>query len=83
MDASYIDRQIQQENERHKNELVRIDKMKTSENDLHQRKIQNLKNEKERIKQNSKMTEFYRNNNFAKPKTDFAKLTKQLNEIFN
>lgn len=83
MDTSYIDRQIQQENERHKNELARIDKMKTSENDLHQRKIQNLKNEKERIKQNSKMTEFYCYNNFAKPKADFAKLTKQLNEIFN
>lgn len=58
MDIKYIDRQIEQENTRHKQEISRIEKAKTNKIELHNRKIALLKSQKERIKQNSKLEEY-------------------------
>ena len=54
MDTNYIDIRIAQENIRHEQEISRLDKAKNQENEMHKRKIDDLKAQKERIKQNSK-----------------------------
>lgn len=54
MDTNYIDIRIAQENIRHEHEISRLDKAKNQENEMHKRKIDDLKAQKERIKQNSK-----------------------------
>lgn len=54
MDTNHIDIRIAQENIRHKQEITRLDKAKNQENEMHKRKIDDLKAQKERIKQNSK-----------------------------
>ena len=55
MDTNHIDIRIGQVNIRHEHEISRLDKAKKQENEMHKRKIDDLKAQKERIKQNSKL----------------------------
>lgn len=59
MDTSHIDTQIQQENTRHEQEIIRINKAKQDENDLHKHRIDNLNAQKERLIQHETLDNMF------------------------
>lgn len=50
MNIDAVNKEIQQENDRHKCAIADINKKKAYENELHQRKIRMLNNKKEQIR---------------------------------